>query len=1477
MSMEGVLRGQKVPQFEGKKEKFPQWSFTFLSVCMFTGCKDALISDTYQVPAEAAVLDETTAAGKEDLQKRRANDSAYALLTICIKDPTGFQAIRNGVTTDLPNGSARQAWKNILRIYQPKSTTQRYELEQRFNDCKLEKETKNPDEWFTDLEHIRTLLSEDHSVKIEEEKMIQHIIYNLKPKSYETMVFTLKRDLEYNKTTPLDLERVKDEIRQVWGQIHKVKTPETALSAGKHGKKGKQYKLDCRICGTKGHKAADCWDNDKNKSKRPTWYKNPEERKQASASANAATPERPKLHCNYCQKDNHTEDRCFKKKRDEASRGEAAANAAVALICYDVCLLTKNGNTKVTPSTFIADSGATQHMVHSRSLLIDFHQHPGTVKIGDNTLVPSLGTGTFQGFHTNKNGKEVEVTLSDVLLVPDLWVNLFSVTKATSKGKCKVICEDSLITVETDKDNIHFNTALEHGDGILMATDLYTNSECANLVLKKTTYEDLHQKLGHPHKQAVIDTAKYYGIKLPQQEVIPVCTDCALSKIRVKNFGHNDTSENEATMIGERIAIDISSINFVSYGGAKFWLLIQDEFSNYLWSYFLSAKSELAGTVCTFIKTFQKDHKYKVKFIRLDNSGENKTLQKEINEVDEKLTIQFEFTAPYSPQQNGKIERKFSTLWGKVRAMLNCAKLPWNIRNKVWAQCANHATKLENILMVSDFGTSPYELLHKEKPKWLNNLHTFGEIAIVHDGAKGKIRAKLQDKGLAAIFVGFPDNHAGEVCQFLNIKTKKLISSRSAIFIHQTYAKYFNLPKELTSVVKDIETNLNFQNDNVPPDLVQLQADMPDEPFNNLVEDLPEEEAEEEAAPQNYDGITSKGIRELNSLKTYFNPDPLQYIDTDQHAALLSTFMNPPEVALQATIYDGNPDPKSFQEAKESTDWPNWWAAISTEFSNMHSKEVWTIIPKTSLPPSRKIIGNRWVFAQKDDGRFRARTVAKGFTQIPGKDFQENHSPVVNDTTFHTILVLKILLKLEAGQFDIETAFLYGELEEKLWMDLPEGYITYIQELQAKGKTHEIPIMEGTKPSNIQQGTHCCELKKAIYGLVQAARQWWKKFKKVILDLGYKPSLADPCLFYKDGPTKSFIIIYVDDGGIFSDAETIKTVIKELGKTFNVKDLGKLENFIGCKLIENKEKDTIWIHQPKLFKHLEQTFGKLIEGVKNYTTPAAPKTTIMRPQPGDPLISTEQQKLYRSGVGMLLYLVKHSRPDISNATRELSKVGDGATEAHWKQLLRAIKYTINTKNKALKMKPKKQDNMFYLEGISDSSFGEDKDTRISVFGYVVYFCGAPVATKSKLGRSVTLSSTEAEHFAVSEVAKEVLFIKQLLDTIGIEIKLPIIVRVDNVGAIFLGNNFSVGQRTKHIDIRAHFVREYIEDDILKLVFIRTDDNDADIFTKNTSEDLYNKHSNKLVEELGADLYTKDIPEDAFKKHANKMAEELTVT
>jgi hypothetical protein len=169
--------------------------------------------------------------------------------------------------------------------------------------------------------------------------------------------------------------------------------------------------------------------------------------------------------------------------------------------------------------------------------------------------------------------------------------------------------------------------------------------------------------------------------------------------------------------------------------------------------------------------------------------------------------------------------------------------------------------------------------------------------------------------------------------------------------------------------------------------------------------------------------------------------------------------------------------------------------------------------------------------------------------------------------------------------------------------------------------------------------------------------------------IDYYPIPVDPCLFINTSTVKrSFVIIYVDDGGIFSTKDNIDKLIQALSKDFKVKYLGALEHSVGCHVIENVSRDTIWINQPKIIKHLKESYSDLIETTRIYKTPASPKTTIVRPKEDDPLISSEDQSKYRSVVGMLLYLVKHSRPDIANSVRELSKVADGATSAHWKAM-----------------------------------------------------------------------------------------------------------------------------------------------------------------------------------------------------------------
>ena len=213
---------------------------------------------------------------------------------------------------------------------------------------------------------------------------------------------------------------------------------------------------------------------------------------------------------------------------------------------------------------------------------------------------------------------------------------------------------------------------------------------------------------------------------------------------------------------------------------------------------------------------------------------------------------------------------------------------------------------------------------------------------------------------------------------------------------------------------------------------------------------------------------------------------------------------------------------------------------------------------------------------------------------------------------------------------------------------------------------------------------------------------------------------------------------------------------------------------------------------------------------------------------------------------MLLYLVKHSRPDIANATRELSKSMDGATEVGFQELLRVIKYVLDTENYGLKLEPKKENDMWNLEAFSDSDWAGDKQSRISICGYILYFCGVAIAWKSKGMKHVTLSSSEAELVALSECVKDVKFVMKILEDLGIKVQRPVTVRVDNVGAIFLAENATTSQRTRHIDIRYKWVSEFIENGEIEVIFVKTLENDADIFTKNTSSSVNDRHVERMM-------------------------------
>ena len=229
----------------------------------------------------------------------------------------------------------------------------------------------------------------------------------------------------------------------------------------------------------------------------------------------------------------------------------------------------------------------------------------------------------------------------------------------------------------------------------------------------------------------------------------------------------------------------------------------------------------------------------------------------------------------------------------------------------------------------------------------------------------------------------------------------------------------------------------------------------------------------------------------------------------------------------------------------------------------MIKRGVWKYIDKGEIPHGRRHVGNMWVFKIKRNGIYRARLCALGYSQIPGVDFSDNFAPVIHDVTFRIVLTRKLVENLSSKTLDIETAFLYGELDEEIYMEIPKGF-------------------EEVYPSEETQGM-CCFLNKAMYGLVQAARQFWKRFVKELVGQGFQASVADPCLLYrKDEKGICIVVMYVDDMLLVGNEESIQNVSEELEKVFNITVEEEMTDYLGCEFKTDEEGKNAWLGQPNM-------------------------------------------------------------------------------------------------------------------------------------------------------------------------------------------------------------------------------------------------------------------------------------------------------
>jgi hypothetical protein len=430
-----------------------------------------------------------------------------------------------------------------------------------------------------------------------------------------------------------------------------------------------------------------------------------------------------------------------------------------------------------------------------------------------------------------------------------------------------------------------------------------------------------------------------------------------------------------------------------------------------------------------------------------------------------------------------------------------------------------------------------------------------------------------------------------------------------------------------------------------------------------------------------------------------------------------------------------------------------------------------------------------------------------------GIDYNEIFSPVIRMEVLRLLLTIGALKDLEIHQMDVKTAFLNGSLEEDIYMTQPEGYV--------------VPGTEG----------RVCKLNKSLYGLKQAPRVWYETLCEFLTGLGFKRLIKDRCVFVGlfDGDL-CYVAVYVDDLLIMaSKLKTIKYIKSALHNRFKMSDLGEAAFLLGWSIVRNRNTRTISLHQTKYAQTILERFNH--SNANPVAMPLDPSVRLSREmEPKTPEDVERMSKVpYREAVGSFLYLMMGTRPDLSNFLREVSQFCSNPGSAHWEAVKRGLKYLRGTTHHGIVLGGRHNLDLLrekrYLSAYSDADYANCVDTRRSVGGYLTLFCNSPISWLSRKHHTVVLSTTEAKYIALRHCVQEVLFLRHLLTEMGFRQNGPMTILEANQSCIKVANNPELHGRSKHIDIRYHFVQEKTERKIIQIEYCNTKNMIADIFTK----------------------------------------------
>jgi len=979
----------------------------------------------------------------------------------------------------------------------------------------------------------------------------------------------------------------------------------------------------------------------------------------------------------------------------------------------------------------------------------------------------------------------------------------------------------------------------------------------------KMSVEEAHDKFGHHNIRRCKEMAKVLGVQLVGDDL--KCDACAL--INSKQRAVSKTTNKKATRIGERLFIDTSGPFPEGINSSKYIFGAVDDFSGKMLYAFGSSKNKMVDFVSFSFDHFKGIEK-PVMYVRLDNAGEHEVLR----ELCRKHGTKMEYIPSGTSQLNGRIERRFPVAWNKAKIFMQNAALTEKAKEKLWPKAMGTAILLGDMGPTSRSKVSAEELFTGKPPKLKpKDMIEWGRVGMVSN--KAKIKAKMPPKGTPMVFVGYAMDHPSGTYEMYNPATNRIVTTDSVDFASfkrwvatESLTQLFEEDEGGSTDIEDDEEDKTKETPN--PAIKMSRTDGKTMHTSSLVTNHRYNTrsrvtaTDAESGGNDTTGDTKLGGNDAPTAvhregdykitgDTTVTPlvpqEPgeagINFMKLGGNDSEMDDFLN---LIFNVSVNSDPGDPQDIWEAINDDEIGQLWKMSATaECNNFLKRDSWKLIKKSDVPKGRKVIPCKEVFKRKDeiDGtiRLKTRIVTKGFMQIPGVDYTEKFAPTVTDEGQRTIFALILYLKDEdedeenpytIDNCDIEAAFLEPRLEKPMYIKPPDS-------LAACGFITKEDLNE-----------YAIELWGSMYGNVDAALLWFREFVKYLKEVGMMQSQVDPCIFYlkEEGSMKPKVLVdvTVDDCAVGGKQSNVDWFMDELEKRFKITRGGRLKKHLGI--------DYEWIKDENGRTAIKATMDKRVKDiVKSYEAEAG-KVAKEVPSPCFPskvLSKNEGESIntegYRSVVGKAMFFSTKLGYKTSSATRQLAGHLSNPGEEHWDALGRLVGYLKQMKLPGMIYK---KPNELRVVSCEDTDFANCTETRRSVGSDVQTIGGTLVGWEVGRQDGVGTSTTDVEYRQLAKGCGNANFLMMLLREIA-WVDYPAILFEDNMSAIYISKNKQVGKRTKHIDVKYHYTREFIEKDEElgcakgTIAKIHTDDNTADIGTKSVSVKTFKRHEEDL--------------------------------